>query len=128
MTSIKQRRRPREESKVSSKELGVKGLSTSKTIPSSIGGQYKRFVSIGLVPSFRQDILRCRSVWFAAVVLLLVTGAVYGGFLSILSTFIRETTSTLGSDGRPFEVVDLPGKGKGVVALRDIKVFMIPFA
>jgi len=50
---------------------------------------------------------------------------VYCDFLSILSAFIRETPGhqavTLESDGPLFEVVDLPGKGKGVVALRDIK-------
>jgi len=59
------------------------------------------------------------------LVLVAITVAVYYDFLSTLNAFIREPTvrHTLvpESNGPPFEVVYLPGKGKGIVALRDIK-------
>lgn len=45
---------------------------------------------------------------------------------SILDVFIRGTAHELvsRSNGPSFEIVDLPGKGKGLIALRDIKVFI----
>lgn len=51
--------------------------------------------------------------------LTLIASAIYYDLLSNLNVFVRESTS----QGPAFEVVELSGKGKGVVALRDIKVF-----
>lgn len=80
----------------------------------------------GLLPIFfritcssPQDLLRCRTVWYALAVLVAVTSSVYYDLWNL--NVLRESTA----QGPAFEVVDLPGKGKGVVALREIKVFTL---
>jgi hypothetical protein len=54
------------------------------------------------------------------VALAAIASLIYYGLLSNLSAFRQETAVP----GSAFDIVDLPGKGKGIVALREIKVFL----
>ena len=66
-----------------------------------------------------KDLLRRRTVWFALIILAAIASAVYCNLMSNFNLSVFHEADVR----RPaFEVVDLPGKGKGIVALRDIRV------
>jgi hypothetical protein len=117
MSSMKQRRGQRKDTKPSSKGFNPRALRASKTPASSIFGQC--IVCLVSTCSSLQDLLRRRTVWFALIILAAIASAVYYDLMSNFNLSVFHEADVR----RPaFEVVDLPGKGKGVVALRDIRV------